>query len=250
MNTVITHFYNEEYLLPWWLTHHKQMFDHGILIDYASTDRSCDIIKEICPHWQIIQSQNKEFGSLEVDDEIYEIEKSIEGWRIALTITEFLTGNMKVLENKQSDDLYIESILLIDEPSNFFIEPDPNKSLLQQRTFGVYPPVVEINFLNKGLRRFSKFAKPHRRGGGRHYFDEPVDPDFLISCCLFSPYTDAFVKRKMQIQTRIPQRDKDLSFGWHHLVTREMLDERLMTLLPYARDISNVYKEKFNKIII
>ena len=35
--TITAVFYNEEYLLPWWLMHHKQYFDHGVLINYAST---------------------------------------------------------------------------------------------------------------------------------------------------------------------------------------------------------------------
>lgn len=47
--TVISHFYNEEYLLPWWLNHHKNIFDNGILINYGSTDKSVEIIKSICP---------------------------------------------------------------------------------------------------------------------------------------------------------------------------------------------------------
>jgi FkbM family methyltransferase len=40
MTTLIGHFRNEEYLLPWWLRHHVPMFDHGVLIDYSSTDAS------------------------------------------------------------------------------------------------------------------------------------------------------------------------------------------------------------------
>ena len=27
---VISHFFNEAYLLPWWLKHHREMFDHGV----------------------------------------------------------------------------------------------------------------------------------------------------------------------------------------------------------------------------
>ena len=38
-------FYNEEYLLPWWLAHHTKLFDHGILINKGSTDRSVEICK-------------------------------------------------------------------------------------------------------------------------------------------------------------------------------------------------------------
>ena len=52
--TVVTHFFNEEYLLPWWLEHHKKYFDHGVMIDYNSTDSSVEIIKKICPTWTIV----------------------------------------------------------------------------------------------------------------------------------------------------------------------------------------------------
>ena len=42
-------FYNEEYLLPWWLMHHTKIFDHGILINRGSTDRSVEICKLLAP---------------------------------------------------------------------------------------------------------------------------------------------------------------------------------------------------------
>ena len=45
--TIISHFYNEEYLLPFWLNHHKKYFTNAIMIDYDSTDNSVDIIKKI-----------------------------------------------------------------------------------------------------------------------------------------------------------------------------------------------------------
>lgn len=53
--TVISHVYNEEYLIPFWLEHHKHMFSHGIIIDYNSTDRTLDIVREICPVIQLVQ---------------------------------------------------------------------------------------------------------------------------------------------------------------------------------------------------
>lgn len=45
---LLSNIYNEEYLLPFWCTHHKSMFDHAVIVDYGSTDKSIDIIKEIC----------------------------------------------------------------------------------------------------------------------------------------------------------------------------------------------------------
>ncbi|MCA3390648.1 MAG: glycosyltransferase family 2 protein, partial [Roseomonas sp.] len=40
MRSVICHFFNEAYLLPWWLKHHVPIFDHGVMIDHGSTDGS------------------------------------------------------------------------------------------------------------------------------------------------------------------------------------------------------------------
>ena len=74
--TLVSHFYNEDYLMPWWLEHHKDMFDHGIMIDYSSTDNSVDIIKEICPHWEIRQSRNQFFGAREIDAEVEDINQT------------------------------------------------------------------------------------------------------------------------------------------------------------------------------
>lgn len=59
---LFAHIKNEEDLLPQWLNHHKNMFDHGVIIDYGSTDNSINIIKEICPTWSII-SPIERFGS-------------------------------------------------------------------------------------------------------------------------------------------------------------------------------------------
>ena len=72
MRTVITHFYNEEYLLPWWLNHHKKYFDHGIMIDYGSTDKSVEIIKEICPNWEIHNTKYEYFYAPWIEHEILE----------------------------------------------------------------------------------------------------------------------------------------------------------------------------------
>ena len=91
MRTVITHFYNEEYLLPWWLQHHRPMFDHGILIDYGSTDASADICRTLAPEWRLVRSANPDFSALDVDFEVMQYEAGLPGWKIALNTTEFLT---------------------------------------------------------------------------------------------------------------------------------------------------------------
>ena len=99
MKTVISHFYNEEYMLPWWLSHHRQYFDHGIMINYDSTDRSVEIIKEYCPTWEIVQSRNREFGAKACDAEVNDYERKVQGWKICLNTTEFLVGDYSSLND-------------------------------------------------------------------------------------------------------------------------------------------------------
>ena len=91
--TLLCHFYNEEYMLPWFLNHHKQIFDHGVMIDYHSTDRSVEIIRELCPTWDIVTSRNPNFQADTIDTEVNDIEAGIDGWKICLNVTEQLIGN-------------------------------------------------------------------------------------------------------------------------------------------------------------
>ena len=88
--TIISHIYNEEYLLPFWLNHHKDMVDHGVIIDYRSTDNSLSIIKQTCPTWEIITTRNSCFKASDIDSEVMDIENKIEGIKIVLNTTEFL----------------------------------------------------------------------------------------------------------------------------------------------------------------
>ena len=58
---VISHFFNEAYLLPWWLEHHRQIFDHGVLIDWSSTDGSADICRQLVPGWEVVRLRARAF---------------------------------------------------------------------------------------------------------------------------------------------------------------------------------------------
>ena len=87
--TVIAQFYNEEYLLPWWLRHHTHYFSHGILINRNSTDRSVDICRQLAPHWELRNARVNIFDAAENDQEIMEVESGVSGWKIVLNITEF-----------------------------------------------------------------------------------------------------------------------------------------------------------------
>lgn len=88
--TLLTNIFNEEYLLPFWLHHHKDMFDDIIVVDYNSTDRSVEICKSICPDCKIIKTRNNYFDAEEIDREFMDIENNIPGIKIVLNTTEFL----------------------------------------------------------------------------------------------------------------------------------------------------------------
>ena len=91
MRVIFSHFYNEEYLLPWWLSHHSKMFDHGVLINNHSTDRSVEICRQMVPTWDIVMSENTRFEAILCDFEIMKHEARFSGaWKIALNITEFI----------------------------------------------------------------------------------------------------------------------------------------------------------------
>src|SRR5262245_6333078 len=87
---VICRFRNEEVYLPYWLGHHARLFDHGILIDYGSTDRSRAIIRELAPTWEVRPSRNEVFHSLSIDAEVMDVEREVSGWKVCLNVTEFL----------------------------------------------------------------------------------------------------------------------------------------------------------------
>ena len=133
--TIICHFYNEEYLLPWWLKHHREIFSDGLMIDYGSDDKSVEIIKSLCPHWKIVKTKNKFFGALELDREIEEYEKEINGYRIVLNVTEFLVGNFSKLYTELNQDIYVPMISMMDNEEQEGSYPDPNISLTKQRLF-------------------------------------------------------------------------------------------------------------------
>lgn len=89
---LISHFLNEALLLPYWLKHHVPVFDHGIMIDYGSTDGSVDIIRQLAPHWEIRKTKVEKFEEPLIGDEVQEIEEELPAgsWKVVLNTTEFL----------------------------------------------------------------------------------------------------------------------------------------------------------------
>ena len=205
--TLISHFYNEEYLLPMWLNHHKQFFDDGIMIDYNSTDRSCEIIKEICPNWKIVTTRNEWFSAEDIDNEVMDYENGVEGWRIALNTTEFLIGNYPCLDAIVDPlQLLIQSYTVLDLDGvdiNYdipFLDND-----------------IRYIVADETVRRARSF---HNYSGnkypiGRHY--ESFNTfEFMILHFKYFPMNRQMIDRMLQIQDKCSPRDKQMGRGVEH----------------------------------
>lgn len=113
------------------------MFDHGIMINYNSTDSSVEIIKNICPDWTIIDSRNETFSAAEVDQEVMDIESNIKGWKIALNTTEFLVGNFSNLNDESIPrEIYVPCFYFIDN-LEYRNDIDDNIPLYEQLFFWI-----------------------------------------------------------------------------------------------------------------
>lgn len=215
---LLSHFYNEEFLLKWWIRQHAPLFDSAILVDYASTDSSLDIIKREAPEsWKVVQSRNSMFDAEQVDREIMDIENSlpISSWKICLNTTEFLCapGFRKTLNDSHANILQLQNHMMTGD-DNLIINTDVN--LIEQRY--VYGPnVMFSNSYNRYIHR----NHTNIYTAGRHglAINTPVFSFKEGFLCKFihTPVCPQNLARRVQIKTRIPERDIVRNFGENHL---------------------------------
>lgn len=226
MKTIISHMFNEEYLLPFWLEHHRSLFDHGIIIDYYSTDRSVDIIHTFCPTWTILKTKNIDsdgkplFDASLVDNEVNEIEKTIDGFKICLNTTEFFV---------KLNDYELEKDIIYRIPIYSIMSKNNNpKNLIDFFDVDLFKLCSDISDNNRGYRTLhsNHFMCYHT---GRHYIHggqgkEVNTNDFLILWCGFYPYNQKFIERKLQIQNNISEHDKNCGNGFQHITNLDTLN--------------------------
>ena len=231
--TLLTTFFNEEYLLPWWLNHHKDHFDHGILVDYNSTDRSVEIINEICPEWTVIQSKNEFFGAIECDDEVMDIERGVEGWKVCMNVTEFLVGDYSIMDETPNQGIRIPCSVMVDLYPNEI--PVYDKPLIQQKYHGI--------LYNEGGSQVRRPRILHNKDSenyplGRHYSRHDTEK-MQVLWYGWSPFNETVIKRKLQIQSKIPETDKIRGFGSEHITTKKQLIHNFnIRFAPAAKNIS------------
>ena len=249
--TLLCHFYNEEWMLPWFLNHHKQIFDHGVMIDYHSTDRSVEIIKEICPTWDIVTSRNPNFQADTIDIEVNDIERSIEGWKICLNVTEQLIGDYSILDN-QPKQLLVPSIFMVD--CNREQTVDSSIPLYKQKFSGFSFRDSDQAFLERRDRSLHNIPLQYPlqttqacMAPGRHW--NGYNTDQLVTLYYgWCPFDEGQLHRKLQIQTQIPWIDRQRGWGFHHITNAETLTYRLENeFIPRSRDLTEEINYYVNK---
>ena len=267
-NILISHFYNEEALLTQWIRHHSPLFNCAVLIDYNSTDKSRDIIRREAPDsWNIVYSQNREFGAVAIDQEVSGYENSFDNnhWRLALTTTEFLfaTG-LRRKENSIFNELGEAKAIRIPSLTSVDRENSPKNnlstSLLQQKNLVYFQngssgilTEEEEHYVNNHYNRFMHCVRDFQNPYfiGRHDFRHASVPKNMhIIKYVYGPFPD-FFSRKLQIKTRIPESDKQYNFGHQHMIEFDQLDAdyKRKQMLPLVEitdiDIQRKYFDKY-----
>ena len=254
MRSVVSHFFNEEYLLPWWLKHHVALFDHGVLIDHGSSDRSADICRELAPHWRLVRSRLTHFDAYLTDFEVMGFEQELPGWKMALNVTEFLlpaqpldeyqrhlsslgrqgcaaTG-MLVVDSAPESPASPERPLALDKhvvvDDNAITEPAARARLgighipFRNRFFhclpvGMYHPGRHCSFHPDSLFRFT---------------------DLFVLHYGFAPWNANTIRRKLQIASKLVPADLQRGWGSQHTKSVDQLTATFQSLLPLAQDLA------------
>jgi glycosyltransferase involved in cell wall biosynthesis len=231
MTTLISHIYNEEYLLPYFIDRHYDKFENGIIVDFGSTDRSREILAAKAPKWKVMDSPIEEFQAKSLDELITNIEADIEGIRIVLTAAEFLIGNPRFVKSQE----IIPTISLIALPGDLTFQK--GRPFHEQCTWGIpaREPVIEIR--SEWLSRHpGRSIHDHRIEYplGRHYQlrGESNLLIYRVSNCLIS---DEMIKRRLQIQTKIPDSDIRAGRGWQHTAGEKLDEATLLDIVRYEK---------------
>lgn len=235
--TLISHFWNEEFLLPYWLWHHYPLFDHGVLLDYASTDRSAAIARALAPGWEVRPSVNAWFDARDVDAEVMAVERSVGGWKVVLNTTEFLlcpdlAGYVHRLDEEcpGAAGVWPFDLTMVDR----WEEREDGVSELPlyfQKCWGYHS--------QGGRSRLLHRLPDGGYAAGRHSSNrvgKQLDGRLFLLWFGWCPMRHVR-QRKLQIQQRISQRDRNEGLGRHHLVSAEGLEAAYRREAAGAQDL-------------
>lgn len=261
---VISHFYNEEFFLPYWLEHHKKIFDHGILIDSGSTDNSIEIIKKITPSWEVVKSPMEKFDSVKMDQLIMKIErKNKDKTKIVLNTTEFLIINdfdtFKNLTSKSNSIYLIPTALMVDK----FPYENSVKivNLLEEKSFGIWHDALNVFYLNRKFKftkeqrgRFVHRCEDGQYLPGRHStFLKPKRLSRKIAYIrwyYYSPWNDLTISRKINIRNTLSNNDKKNNLSVMHFLEENLYHKTFTYLQEKAYKIPSYNVKIHSKIFL
>jgi hypothetical protein len=201
------------------------VFDHGIMIDYNSTDASREIIKEFCPDWEIHTTRNAYFDSACIDREVEDFEKTCRSWRMALNVTEFLYGNFAQLDKIAAPTRhFIGNYVFVDPMMGN--PPSYLRPLHEQVTFGYREDDKRAAWkLNLGLRAsrsLHNYAARYPEQGGRHWHQTPTLRDLAIFYYGYAVLNEEGLARKLQIKDKMSPEELEARGEEHpNTVTRQ-----------------------------
>jgi len=236
----MTHFYNEEYLLPWWIKHHQKYFDCGILIDHNSTDDSIDVIRHYAPEWTIVKSALKDFDSRRLEQENNQVAYLFieEGWRITLNVTEFIVGDFTKLDKYGPNTmLSLRSNIMVDDIEDLDQKLSYDDQLTDIKRFGIRYEEGVWDKCWRWCRGFHNYFQPFSEG--RH-LKLHNNEEFDILWYGYSPMTHEMIKRKLQIASKVSKSDIALGFGKQHFIDYDEQMEIYKKNLALSEDLSDL----------
>jgi hypothetical protein len=267
MKTVISHFYNEEFLLPYWLKHHTKLFDYGIMINHNSTDSSVDIIRKYAPHWRIVNTANLYFNAFLTDLEVMNFENEIPGWKIALNTTEFLVCATRLdeiiqyLNNSDKQGVSCNGHIIVDNVNSRAL--NPNESIITQIHWGfndnIDIPVADRMNMNLGCsfpsrNRFFHKLPVGMYQQGRHQSYHPDSQlrlkELMVWHFAYAPWNEQVISRKLAIKHKLDPEDVKRGAGRQHTRSRAELEDARIQALSISHDLSEstVVKQALNMI--
>lgn len=228
------------------------MFDRAIIIDYASTDGTVEVLKKYAPStWRVVSSRNSEFNAEECDREVMEFEKSLLGWKIALNATEFLVfpemrNVLKNLKARSKNAVRISGYAMVD-PSDLHHEAlDIEESLWSKYHFGVPEHEIGLTYppseASKIVGRLMHSNTTGQYSIGRHAWhkDDGELPRSVASILWygFSPWSPQLVSRKTQIRSRVPKKDLLAGRGTHHYDRIDLIDKLRHKYMERSYDLN------------
>jgi hypothetical protein len=247
---VIVGTYNEEFMLPHWLEHHVPMFDHGIVLDYKSTDKTLEIIKKIAPNWEVVTAKNYKYFDAEINDkELMECEERLPGWKVILNTTEFVfTHNLrkKIIELDKKN---------INEARFFGYQINDSLEEKEKKIFDNKKNIVLQKFNGKPDPYRHRIIHKNKNGSyyvGRHYDvphlrksphvkkyspSIPIIEGLYLLWYRFAPFYEQ-IPRKMQASPRIPKKDIKKGYSWNHAnLDPIVIEERWKKELPNCKNL-------------